>query len=489
MADIRINDLATTASFPAADDFTEIDGATNGSRKLAIAAWVAAQRNALAPAQALVFDGTAGATMSFTVGSGDFGVFLDVNVGVISDYVWIIHGATNAFGLFVNPTTLTLQSSLSGIGDNTVSTGALIAGTVARVGYVKSGSTGTYFINGVAAGTTTDTRNYSAASTSLGGTSHFFVGTLRLIGIENRARSSAEALTLYQTGAPAAADINAVYNDANGASLGNPIGAGQAMISGSNSTFAAATGFWSLLGGTPPTISGGVMNFIDGSSYIDRVAFLKIGCQYTLLVGAKTGILVFDGGVAATVITAGTPITFTATQTTLRFFTAAGGTMDDVTLTPLGLLIAPDANAPGNGYQLRDGSGNKADITLPATGVDWLLKSETGSNQIRATLTWAGTHEAKSLLGQIALTTKDVITSIITEATVASSGSGCTVGSVTTPALFVAANAFTTSREVHTLAAQLPAGSATNDLSLVIDPDTANYTGTIQVWVNYTRNA
>ena len=70
-------------------------------------------------------------------------------------------------------------------------------------------------------------------------------------------------------------------------------------------------------------------------------------------------------------------------------------------------------------------------------------------------------------------------------ASVASSGSGLTVGSVTTPALFVAANTYTTARKLHTLATALPAGTATNDLSLVLDPDTAAYTGTIQVAVNY----
>jgi hypothetical protein len=41
MPDIRINALATTAITPAADDFIELDGAANGSRKLNLAAYVA----------------------------------------------------------------------------------------------------------------------------------------------------------------------------------------------------------------------------------------------------------------------------------------------------------------------------------------------------------------------------------------------------------------------------------------------------------------
>lgn len=36
-----------------------------------------------------------------------------------------------------------------------------------------------------------------------------------------------------------------------------------------------------------------------------------------------------------------------------------------------------------------------------------------------------------------------------------------------------------------TLANQLPAGTAANDLNIVVDPDTANYTGSITVTVEY----
>jgi hypothetical protein len=61
-----------------------------------------------------------------------------------------------------------------------------------------------------------------------------------------------------------------------------------------------------------------------------------------------------------------------------------------------------------------------------------------------------------------------------------------TIGSVTTPNLFVTLATYTTAKKVQTIATQLPAGTATNDLSLVLDPDTQNYTGTIQVSINYT---
>lgn len=151
-----------------------------------------------------------------------------------------------------------------------------------------------------------------------------------------------------------------------------------------------------------------------------------------------------------------------------------------------GAVVHLDGDSDGIGYQWKDQSTNRLDATLTAPGATFTKAQRTGT--VYATLTWAGTHEAKSLLGQIALPLNAVISSIVTTASVGSSGSGLTVGSVTTPALFVAANSYTTTRKVYTgsgLAAFIPAGTATNDLSLVLDPDTANYTGTIQVAVNY----
>jgi hypothetical protein len=57
----RINAFPTTATSPADDDFILLDGATNNSRKLLLARFLAAQRNALAPRGGVAFDGTLGA--------------------------------------------------------------------------------------------------------------------------------------------------------------------------------------------------------------------------------------------------------------------------------------------------------------------------------------------------------------------------------------------------------------------------------------------
>lgn len=131
----------------------------------------------------------------------------------------------------------------------------------------------------------------------------------------------------------------------------------------------------------------------------------------------------------------------------------------------------------------RDAGSNNIPLVL-VPGISPVTNSNRGT--ISATLTWSGTHEAKSIVGQASLPSNARVDYITTKATVASSGSGLTVGSVTTPALFVAANTYTTAKEDHTLAARLPAGTATNDLNLVVDPDTANYTGSITVTIGYT---
>jgi hypothetical protein len=102
--------------------------------------------------------------------------------------------------------------------------------------------------------------------------------------------------------------------------------------------------------------------------------------------------------------------------------------------------------------------------------------------QFSRTLEWAGTHEAKTV---VALPANAVITGITTRATAASSGSGLTAGSVTTPNRYVTTNTYTTTRKTHTLANRTPAGTGVNDVSLVLDPDTNNYTGTITITVSY----
>ena len=342
---------------------------------------VAAQRNGLAPAQGLAFDETTGATINATIGNGDFSVFLDVNPAAISEYKWIFHGGSNAFGLFMNSGSYLIQSSLVAVGDNTASTGALTVGITSRIGYVKSGNNATYYINGVAAGTTTDSRNYSGATTSLGGTSHFFKGILRPIGIYNRALSAAEVLALYQTGAVASADYNGVLSNVNLLTAGGPwtnysssfnvafASADESTVSGTSS---AGIGY----AYTPITLTAGSRYRVTGTATGVTGAALYVSTTTPNISGPQVGIgtiplgtseinlswVETTGGSRAFVVNAISAVATSFALTNLRVWKD-------------GLLLAPDANNAGAGLQWLDVSGNRAHIVLPTAGVKWSLPS------------------------------------------------------------------------------------------------------------------
>lgn len=140
----------------------------------------------------------------------------------------------------------------------------------------------------------------------------------------------------------------------------------------------------------------------------------------------------------------------------------------------------------GIGYQLHDQSTNKLDATRSVSGVSHLIPKRDGYVRTAGTgLSWSGTHESKSVLGQRALPDGAVVTLITRKSSGASSGSGCTIGTTNDATRWQTADTFTTAKEVASLAAQLPAGTADADTDILIDPDTANITATIAVEVHY----
>jgi hypothetical protein len=170
-------------------------------------------------------------------------------------------------------------------------------------------------------------------------------------------------------------------------------------------------------------------------------------------------------------------------------FTGASGAIgdgfeiDDLVITQLGAVVHFDSESNGVGFQWRDSSPNKLDATLTTAAVSWTRPTQRGS--VRGTLSWSGTHEAKSLLGQQALPANAVIQHITTISTAASTGTGLTVGTTNSATRWVAANTYTTARKLHTIANQLPAGTAANDLDIIVDPDSLNFTGSITIEVHY----
>jgi len=413
MADIRINALTNTATSAASDDYLALDGSANGTRKI-LATNVAQNVTdvtfgssgpsakssiaARAARQGLVFDGTAGATVASVpaFGTGDFTV---VGFGFktsLSRNEQIVGGANSSFGLIAK-TDGTLITDKEGVAANTASTGTFAAGKFTQFVYSRSGTTATYYINGVSAGTTTDSQNYTVAVTDIGNSTananSQWNGELAVY-IYNRALSAAEVVALYEAGVPAGSDY--ASGGANNTSL----------ITGDNSTFASDTGYWSKV--FSASIGSGQCTLPTGGGGIYRSSLLTKGTKYRLSVNVITnnasGLYVqnfSDVGYGYITGTGVKTFEFTASGSgavNIGVQNNLGATsivIDDITIVPIGLLLAPDAGQAGGGLTWYDTSGNAANITLPSSGVTWnvptssywggqlKLQSTTGTNGLR----------------------------------------------------------------------------------------------------------
>jgi hypothetical protein len=486
MADIRIKDLATTASSAASDDFMALDGATNGTRKMSAAnpsvttlttsgviapggsvhgangtaanpsfafnsdqdtgiyrigannigvaaggdkaldisstgvvatttladqgGTIAAQRNGLAPRQGLVFDGTTGAscTLGSALTTDDFTLAHKLTVPLSAPATYTpLYGVSISGNYITNNSTLNVSLQTSAIRviiNNAAGSGgcyADIAGFVtAYAGKVvdvvvtrASGVVAVYF-NGIAQ-TVTPIAYGSAPNSfaiSIVGTQHTIGGTggatntvysgnVTPIGIENRALSAAEVLALYQSSAPAGGDYAKQV-------------AGTALITGNSSTFASGVGSWVVQGAasiantTNKMSVTGVASATDGTkiSVFATSSPYKYRLSVTIsnLVGGTTiGVLDQGANQVGSLVSGANILEFTNSNgggTNLFLVRGSSGAVTSfdvsaVTLTPLGLLLAPDSNNAGAGLEWLDVSGNRAHVVLPTSGVTWSLPS------------------------------------------------------------------------------------------------------------------
>jgi hypothetical protein len=320
---------------------------------------------AKASRQGLVFDGTAGAAAASVpaFGTGNFSVAAFVRPTSVSSLQNFFGAAGNGFGLRVT-SGAALQATKVSAADCTASTTLLVAGKTQCVAYTRTGTTGTYYIDGVVAGTTTDANDYSVAVTEIGvstlGTVGKLTGSIASPLIYNRALTAAEVVALYEAGTPSGADY----------------GGGSQIITGDNVTMASDTGFYTAKVNT--VIGGGVATLSSGASF--GFGTLIVGRRYRMqvTVGSFAGTsLQFANGLGQIYLSMASDGTyvheFLATSVFFRLNTASGTscTVDDLTLQTLGLLLAPDAQQSGGGTVWYDTSGNSANITLPASGVQW----------------------------------------------------------------------------------------------------------------------
>ncbi len=156
----------------------------------------------------------------------------------------------------------------------------------------------------------------------------------------------------------------------------------------------------------------------------------------------------------------------------------------------IGAVVHLDGESDGIGYQWHDQSTNKLDAWVTSSGVSWTKPRRDG--YLRTTLTWAGTHEAKNLssepISAVCMPVTAIVTGVTTKSSAASSGSGLSIAAEWNSANLVALNAFSTVKKIHALlGGAVPNGN--NDPRFTrywIDPDTANFTGSIDVDLRYT---
>ncbi len=408
MADIRIKDLATTATSAASDDYLALDGSANGTRKI-LATNVAQNVTdvtfgssgpsakssiaARAARQGLVFDGTSQATSSRSLGSiWTVPVIFTVPASNPSARatIWALN---DSGGGYSNATSL---SAFIGTGGELFIRGfgasasdsriATVSGFVSSYGgkvvsltAVQSGGTLQLYLNGTALAFTETTAGTAPAWNAtwlstfiLGGNggNSYFTGFVSSLGIYNRALSAAEVVALYEAGVPAGGDYNTASNTS--------------KLTGANSDFSSA-GNWTVTGAT--TISGGKLNLSNGDQAycIPGTISVPIGAKFrvTITVDSITAgsVQVYTGGTGGWVNIATTAGTFTqeftfsattGTNTAINLKSVGGNAVVDTVLYyQIGLLLAPDAGQAGGGLTWYDTSGNSANITLPASGVTW----------------------------------------------------------------------------------------------------------------------
>jgi hypothetical protein len=345
--------------------------------------------SARAPRQGLVFDGTAGATVA------NVPAFGTADYSIAAWLVWsgsspqtIVDGSSSV-AFFVNGSgAVALYDRISSSTKAITANGVVTAGKPCFVTYTRAGQ---IYVNGLASGAVVaDTSNYTGTIGSVGQNydgSQRFSGFLA-VNIYNRSLSASEVVALYEAGAPAGADYQSSTTPA-----------GVNLLTAAQATFTADT-YWSKVNTTVDTGTGtATLNATVGGASLTKANSMVVGKRYRVTMevsSANTTYYVLGNGTLASFTGTGTKTAeFVADSVTLTgcYLNSGTGTvvLDSLQVTPLGLLLAPDAAQAGGGLTWYDTSGNAANITLPASGVSWNVP--TAGRGIFA----AGTNAAPSI--------------------------------------------------------------------------------------------
>jgi hypothetical protein len=491
---------------------------TDTAKAVTPAAWsyaAGALRNTLAPRGGVAFDGSSNARVYSTltgqnIGTDAFSISVvfrvpsaapsaDTAIVALGSSATTMAGVANRFEAILytsGSVGFTIADGTPNTRTHTIS-GFITAwaGKVVHLVFTRTGTTIAAYVNGVAAGLSDGggSATWDASVTS----------TYMLVGF----RSSSAVMTtpvycasLYNL-ALSASDVQEIYEIGGAVPERFKFGSQTALNTSTVATGASdANTTFSSLSSTGFTVSrnaGGVWNYIRSQPGGTAVAGAQFRVKFDITgysgVGGAFNVAPNNGYVSAgqqsisangsysAILT--TPSTSTNIPIEFNCSLSSGYTLANLSVTRVGAVVHLPLD-DGIGYQLHDESTNKLDAVMTTTGVSHILPRRRG--YVRGSLTWAGTHEAKSLLGQQAFPSGTVVDLVTYDGSAGSSGSGLTIGSTTTAARWVALDTYTTAKEVGTLANRLPAGTAANDLDLVVDPDTANYTGTLTVEAHYT---
>ena len=409
MADIRINSLPSTATSFNTDDYIAIDGASAGTRKMLAATLpltdvtfgtsgpsAKSSIAARAARQGLGYSGIAGANVTVSVaayGTAPFTNAVTFSVDSLSAQQTVLDSNNGILVFITTGGSLQVYNRVGAAYLYQSASGLIVAGKINQFVY----SRGSVYLNGVLLqGSISDTSNYTGTTVYFGGD---YAGGTPLFGkiygppyIYNRALSAAEVVSLYEAGAPAGADYNSASNTAINTSNWNNSNWPYTSFTGVSST--AFTAVMSI-------ITIGIAEIIPTPVNGTAGQRIRITVSATLTSGATPTLRLFDASYNtvsnAVALTAGSntvELVATAAFTKIGFYTTGvtSYAVSSVSVTRLGLLLAPDAAQAGNGYIWNDQSGNLAQIVLPSSGVAWNLPSIAG-NRIRGTTSTNGNQQ------------------------------------------------------------------------------------------------
>jgi hypothetical protein len=337
--------------------------------------------------QELVFDGTKGVACSTPILSGDWSVAFVVNRATAAVQQYLIGNDVSGCFYLGFRTNGNLFSGKALGSANTDLTLGNVVGVTQHIVVVRSGNTITAYSNGAAVGTTTDAQTYSVAAATLFAAdstgSAAFNGTGALVGFYNRALSATEVAALYANGTPAPFDYWAAGSGVNVADCGT-----LALFNGATYSSSTST---SITGLNLPSTNGQVQigagyNTVKGQRV--RITFSVTGVTDPSQIwirwvssGPETWVPINTAGVT------GSSGTYTYEHTTevsglnyIQFRNFGASAQNGINVTnwsaiTIGLRVAPDAAQPGGGLTWYDTSNNFINLTLPATGVLWSVRT------------------------------------------------------------------------------------------------------------------